>query len=521
MQEPGGWELAWNLMIGPVLSADFWPAALLLGMTLLSWPAWLACTGRVDRPALRWSLGAYGYSRLMTDFVFWGPVVAGLAAVLAARGVMGPQPGKAGVKRSAATLAVAIASVVMTLTVPYWPVTQWAVCALLVSRVFGPVAVPGPDSEPTRTGLWRYAWVGLVLSLPVDGLTQRVYLPLVGLGMLGWVAYAFALWRRSAKHTPESVFRRGLGGIAWALAGLLCSLAILEVYFQQIYDASDGNTGLKTSRLWWKRHVAYNPWGFRDREFEPLDRFDDHLRVVILGDSFAFGQGIANTDELLGPFLEKELTKRMPDAKPVTCFNLSKGGIATDRELAIFQRWAPRIGPHAVVWVYMLNDIGEAAVFKAVNHPALNRWRRLTRASVAWDFLVWRVYTRWFMPGKGKPPLEVTYYADADIFARHRRTIDKLVATIADSGCPMVVVVYPYLDMPHDLGIQRDALDAVLSVFQGHGVPVIDTTQLADLTEPGYVVNRFDAHPSAALNRIVAEAIAKALMEQESAWVQP
>ena len=203
MQASDDWELAWNLLVGRVQAVEFWPAALLLALTLLSWPAWLACQSPRDRAMLRWGLGFYAFSRLMTDFVFWGPIVAGLATLVMGRGVIRALQRQATVKRPGMACVLAIATVIMTLRVAHWPVTQWAVCALLTGLVFPPIALnlakPGTPKHPC----WPCLWVGLMLSLPIDELTQRVYLPLVGLGLAGWVAYGFALWRRSTRKTTD------------------------------------------------------------------------------------------------------------------------------------------------------------------------------------------------------------------------------------------------------------------------------------------------------------------------------
>ena len=558
MAQPTTFDFLWNLLVGSELSGAFWMEAVMLGLLLVPWPAALlglspAVSGtdpfgvRPETPraagfsprrasntialgrtlrragvrAGRWVAGVYLYTRLVADFVLWGPIVAAVVAVAAGTTLVRSRRERPSGWAPTAGLATPIVATVAALAWPGATVIRFLVCAILAGFVFPPTgaqeAVPGDGwRRPVRL-----TWTGFVLCLELDGLEAGVFLPLVLLGIAGWVAVSFELWRTRPVEARGGRGRRALSAAAWAATALLCVVAVFEVYFRYVYDTSDAHTGLKTARLWWDRHVRYNSWGFRDREFEPLDRFDEHFRVVILGDSFAFGQGINDEADLLGPLLEQALEERFADGREVSAFNLSRGGIGTAQELAVFDSRGRRLQPHLVVLVYMINDIGEATVFRAVNHPALDPWRPVTEASIGLDFVTWRLYTRFFMGGRDKPPPDLTYFADDEIWNRHRANIDALVEAVHQSGSELVVAVYPFLRLPAFADLQRQALDKVLAVFAGHNVPAIDVSRVVDVTDPQYVVNAFDPHPNEKLNRVLARAIAEAVVSRPARSAGP
>ncbi len=514
----------WNLLVGTDLSGAFWPEAVLLALMLGPWAAGLgvATSGggsSLRRRVLRWAVGFYLFTRLVADFVLWGPILSAVATAAAAISLFTERPIGSPHGRWARLAAAMLTTGLAALWPEVWLV-RVAVCTWCAALLVPPL----PTSEPPgrgRPSLARLVGLGFVLHLALDGLTPQVYLPLTALGAGGGVLLGFELWRRGRLHGVNRRLARWATGIAWGVTSILALLTVLELYFCHIYDTSDANVGLQTCKLWWSRHVRYNSWQFRGPEIEPLERFDDSFRIVVLGDSFAFGQGIDDENDLLGAQLARELGSRLPGGRAIATFNLSRVGIGTADEMGVCEHFGPRIRPKVVVLAYMINDIGEAVPFRAVSHPALARWRRVSQASVSLDFLVWRIYTRFVMGGRDKPPPDLTYFADADIWQRHRASLETLIRTVREEGCELVVAAYPFLRLPAFAGLQRQALDKVLAVLAEHDVPAVDVSRVVDVTDPQYVVNPFDPHPNEKLNRavavVLAEVIARRLVAPQDA----
>ena len=99
--------------------------------------------------------------------------------------------------------------------------------------------------------------------------------------------------------------------------------------------------------------MRYNSAGFRGPEF-PVERKPNEYRVLILGDSFAEGYGVAYEDTA-GQVLERELGKGGDQRVTVICAGTS--GYSTDQELLLFRTRGLKYVPDLVVLLFCANDI--------------------------------------------------------------------------------------------------------------------------------------------------------------------
>lgn len=142
--------------------------------------------------------------------------------------------------------------------------------------------------------------------------------------------------------------------------------------------------------------VAINAQGFRGDDWE-LDT--DARRVLVLGDSFAFGWGV-EADETFAALVD--------DAAPeLAVFNAAVSGYGTDQQRLLLERLVPELRPDLVVLVFCWNDLDEIVSpvvygkhkpwFERdpadgtlelhgvpVPDPPLERWSMAWRAFVKW-----------------------------------------------------------------------------------------------------------------------------------------
>jgi lysophospholipase L1-like esterase len=98
--------------------------------------------------------------------------------------------------------------------------------------------------------------------------------------------------------------------------------------------------------------VRVNSLGLRGPELEP--KAEDELRVLALGDSLTYGQGVAD-DETLPAWLEHDLREREP-GRAVRVVNAGLRAYDTRQELALLEELGPTIAPDVVVLCWYWND---------------------------------------------------------------------------------------------------------------------------------------------------------------------
>lgn len=124
-----------------------------------------------------------------------------------------------------------------------------------------------------------------------------------------------------------------------------------------------------------------NSWGFRDdREFgEPPA---DGLRVLALGDSMVFGQGVS-VEETYPHYLEEILRAQL--GVPVEVINAAVPGYGTTQEAVLFEQMVDVVKPDMVLLsISVFNDVSDNLKF----HEQLHRWQgeRSTARKIRWFF---------------------------------------------------------------------------------------------------------------------------------------
>lgn len=483
-----------------------------LALMLLPWVVLLErwCAGRRQVVWVRLLLVGVSFDRLMGEYPLWSGVCCLLVGCWAvwARHSRGQGEG-AGMREAMKILFAAVVFASLTANYGELAAVRWGVCAW----VFVALYVLGVAREDSDEGARRWRAivavtliVGTGLFLSLDGLERWAFLPLLVIGGCGWVGLEFRRWRGEA---------RGVGIPVALLIGFLpLSLIPLETYFRFVYDASDANANLRTCRHWHRRHVQLNEWGYRDVEFEPMERFDESLRIVLLGDSFAFGQGIDERADLLNVQLERALGEAGTGDRAVRVFNLAHWGIDTQQETEIFLADGVSLRPHAVVLVYCFNDISKAAAVPHKGHLVLETYRPLAEASDFLEFFIWHVYI-WGMGARsGELEKDLDGYQDAAMMARHREELAEWVGAVRGAGAKPICVLYPDLGPDGRSEAQRRATSQVVEALEALGVATVDAGALADVRERKYRANPFDWHPGAALHAAVVPRLARVILDQ-------
>ena len=404
-----------------------------------------------------------------------------------------------------ATFLAAVAVVVLTLA---------AASATAVRR-------QGP---PTALGRWRFVvrWLDLAVALVGAGYLAGTVRLAANAGrlldgtvigsrfteeiLLGWLALACVA--AGAVEAARRV-RPQLAGPMLMLAAVTCAIVILEgmarvaaVAFPQIqrfptYRAS----------IWRARFVRVNDEGFREQAHAL--RVDDRTRrLLVIGDSYAYGYGLERLDDRFGEQLGRAIsdstasrweviTAARPDTHTRDHFGFLETGL--------------RYKPDMVILLYVFNDIDYLIPvtrrLRAAEHPqTLGDRLHPLRVAMANSFLAQEIYVRWPNRRPTSAPPAPDPYSDSSVLSMHLDDVSEFGRRIASEGVPWLIV-------PFDVSVanapsRRQRYARFVDALSQRSLPVWSLLTAFDgRTVQELVINKYDGHPSATANRLAAMSV--------------
>jgi lysophospholipase L1-like esterase len=248
--------------------------------------------------------------------------------------------------------------------------------------------------------------------------------------------------------------------------------------------------------------VSINSHRLRDREYSEAKPAGTY-RIVILGDSTAFGWGV-RLDETVSKILERDLNAAsLPPYRHFEVLNAGVGNYDTVQEAAHYETYDRVFHPNLVILEYFIND---AEPVPSERHA----W--LLGRSYLVAFTISRLDT--LMQFAGLRPRWDAYYASlyADSrpgFQAAKEALAKLESMTRQDGAELLVAILPELHQinrsyPFEKEQQKikDALDAkhvpvigLIEGLRGHG------------PESSLWVTPEDPHPNAKANSLIAAQI--------------
>lgn len=276
-----------------------------------------------------------------------------------------------------------------------------------------------------------------------------------------------------------------------------------------------------------------NRLGFRGPEFavsirdgRPVaDKPGDTVRLVFLGDSFTFGEGVRDEDTY--PARTAALLRRdRPSGSPrFEAYNLGVGAYNTAQELSLLDQLGLELRPDCVVLGYVLND-AEPPHFEP--DPRTGRFRRARGAGPEgagdpvppdrWPYrlrtarLVWQLAA-----GRERSRRIVAYYRalyrdGSPGWRESRRALRRIIARCHEAHVPCYVVLFPILYELGDAYPFRAIHERIRAEVEGMGATLIDLLpRLEGRRTETLWVHPVDQHPNERVHRIAAEELAAAL----------
>src|SRR3989344_1983501 len=294
---------------------------------------------------------------------------------------------------------------------------------------------------------------------------------------------------------------------------LIFTFAVFETYFRYIYDQSDGLGFLKVNERWHKRHVIYNNYFFRDRDFS-LVKKEGVVRIGVLGDSIAFGAGIKNVDDRFSNILERKLSD---NGFNVEIYNLGTPGYDTEGEIQKYQN-VKHLNFGIIIWEYFLNDI--QPLEKSTGTPIISKNSQqdkvvkfLSDRSFFFDFIYWRFSTRYKKTFEELKQADLAQYQNEQVLKKHKEDIAAFIKELHEADKKIVIIIFPFVHLIGPGYPAEKIHQEMSSYFRSLNVDVIDL--LGDLKEQDpktLVASEFDPHPNEYVHALAAERPFKSIL---------
>lgn len=260
--------------------------------------------------------------------------------------------------------------------------------------------------------------------------------------------------------------------------------------------------------------VTVNSIGFREREY-PVEKPPAVRRIVVLGDSYAFGAGV----ELASTF-SKRLERRLNESgRPSEVINFGVSGYNTTLELATFEEVAAAFEPDLVIVAYVLNDAeryGEDLPVTGSSHADVASLLTRVHLFIKDHSLLYR----YLAPGAatllgrftGRYAVGMTHeiglaYDDhSPGWIESRQALLDIAAEAHRIGADVLVVVFPMM-VDFSAYPLAHVHRTVTEFAQGHDIATLDLLPLFTGRDAADLTVFLDGHPNARAHAIFADGI--------------
>lgn len=272
--------------------------------------------------------------------------------------------------------------------------------------------------------------------------------------------------------------------------------------FQHCYD------GARREYLDAAGCVTYhiNNWGYRGADFS-LDKPPDVYRVVVLGDSFTFGEGTPDT-QVFPARLEAGLSRERLDGKRVEVINLGIPAADTRAEVATYLRFARRLAPDWVILEWNTNDYPTSQVQQDHLRLIGANYRDVftDTAVLSWSRLLTFARRQWKLRGISRDLIRTTA-TEAERGRGALEGIGVLAGLAKDDGARFTLLIFPEIirldDYPY-----ASVVDLVRTYARDRALEVVDLLPaLSGYRDRDLWVHDTDHHPNPTAHQIAASAL--------------
>ena len=261
---------------------------------------------------------------------------------------------------------------------------------------------------------------------------------------------------------------------------------------------------------------GHNALGLRD-ELHPVAKPEGELRILGLGDSYLWGQGV-RTEDLLLTRLEVELEGDFPGT--LQTVNTAVPSMNTWWQLASLKDQGLAYAPDLVTLFFVANDVEDqvwdqgqqveafrAYTLMAFEEDALSRWSRL------WRFVRGQ-YIRFVQGRRFIEDRMGHFQPDSDQWRSCQTALLQMKERLDQEDIPFLLVILPiFFQLDDDYPFQS-IHDVVSEYATSIGIEVLDLrSAFPGYSGPELWVHPTDHHPNEIAHRLAAKAVADHIRE--------
>jgi hypothetical protein len=269
-----------------------------------------------------------------------------------------------------------------------------------------------------------------------------------------------------------------------------------------------------------------NGLGFRGPEFRPA-KAADTFRIMFLGDSFTFGEGVHFEDtypEIAGALLQREFG----DDRRIEALNFGVGGYNTTQSLQLMRMNLERFAPDVVVLGYVLNDAEPPLIaYEPATDSIARRPREQTVPegiadplppdSLLYRFrsaqLVWQVFSNRRTSRATLAHYRSIYEPTSTGWLESRRALHEIGELCRVHEIPFVVVLFPILvELSEDYPFAEIHERVARAVADSGGIAVDLFPSLRGMRARELWVHPTDQHPNERVHAIAARRLAETIL---------
>lgn len=354
---------------------------------------------------------------------------------------------------------------------------------------------------------------GQILDLNLFGSTQ----PVATLTL--WLSMATL-----ALYLGEPLVRKGLHS-RWGTALLtiwvtLALLVLIEGGLRVWAILAPTTQGFPTytEAMWLRKYVVLNQVGFRDND-HPLVSLSNKNRLLVVGDSFAFGVGLSRVEDRFGERLVKLLNQRTNSEWEL--INASQPDTHTLTHIEFLTR-SLELKPQVVILLYVFNDIdylSQVTSRSALAGSPESFLERIDPRRIGFKnlFLFQEVYVRLRLisfSSSSNQAMVKDGYLDEGLLLAHMRDLQTFYSLAASSGSVTAIVPYETGIMVNPLAAQRHDRFVFAGTHAGLPIWSVSSKAFSGHRFDELTVNNLDRHPNAFANQLLANSVIDQLVTE-------